>query len=313
MGRLQRFVERMASRPVVGVDLGSAVLKAVQLERVADGGLVLRRCHVTPILADQPPAAACARFLAQLDRSSVKCVFGLASPDLVVRPFQFPPMPKAELRRAIHLEAEQAILNGHPASDVAIDWHLLASSKDQLHGLLAVVPKRVMAQALEPAKAAHLRPAVVDVQGLALWNAYWTLDAQQSGEPKTTLLINLGSRSTNLVIARGPQQLMLVRDEQIGLNGLGSGGGEADWIAEIRDSVGYARSQGGLRALELVVLTGGGATDSTAALLQTSLGCSTIIWNPLRHVLRDAQSPAADDASGPLLAVAVGLALRRPT
>jgi hypothetical protein len=37
------------------------------------------------------------------------------------------------------------------------------------------------------------------------------------------------------------------------------------------------------------------------------------VWNPLEQLARDERSPDVDPALGPLLAVAIGLALRQPS
>ena len=307
---LKQLVERFTTAPLLGVDLGSAAIKVVELAR-EDGQVVLRHAAVAPV-STEDPAGGLKRLLSEAGIGSSCAALALASPQVIVKPFQFPAMPKKELRNAIHLEAEQAILNGHSVRDMAIDWHTLASTKESIRGLLSVVPKSVVNARLSTAKQAGLRPVLVDVEGLALWNAYWVLVGSQESAPKTVLLLNIGSRTTNVVIAKGPDELILVRDLQLGGSALHNGQ-EGDWVAEVRDSLGYARAQGGLRSLDAVYVTGGGSGPNVIPLLKTTVPAPLIFWNPLHEVARDTASPSVQETLGPLLAIAIGLALRQPS
>ena len=308
---LKQLIDRVVTAPLVGVDVGSTTLKVVELAR-ANGTVLLRRCTVAA-LEGTDATKALKQVCATTGLAAAQAALGLASPEVIVRPFQFPTMPKKELESAIQLEAEQAILNGHSLGGMAIDWHILSSNGtggEAVRGLLAVVPKEVLTERLRQARAAGLRPSVVDVEGLALWNAFWTLVGSRDTQPKTVLLVNVGAKTTNLVIAKGPDELILVRDLQLGAAAL-SGGQEREWVEEIRDSLGYARSKGGLRSLEAAYLTGGGSSPAVMTALMSTVMVPVEFWNPLKQMGRDADSPAVKDSVGPLLAVAIGLALRK--
>ena len=308
---LKQVVDRLTSVPIVGVDLGSAVVKVVELAR-ANGQLSLRRCAVAPV-EGREPTSLLRQLLTEAGITTTHAVLGLAAPEVVVKPFGFPSMPRKELRNAIQLEAEQAILNGHAASDMAIDWHTLSSSaKDSIRGLLAVVPKNLLVTRMGIVRAVGLRTAIVDVEGLALWNAYWNLVGVQEPQRKTVFLINIGARTTNLVIATGPDALILVRDIQLGGHALASGQSQ-DWVGEIRDSLGYARAKTGLRTLDAVYVTGGGSGPTLIPLLKSAVSVPLTFWNPLGQLVRDPHGPSIEEPVGPLLAIAIGLALRQPT
>jgi Tfp pilus assembly PilM family ATPase len=137
------------------------------------------------------------------------------------------------------------------------------------------------------------------------------LRGRKESAPKTVLLMNIGTRSTNLVIAKGPDELILIRDLPLGAKAL-TDGEEKEWITEVRDSLGYARSHGGLRELEAVFLTGGGSGQDLKMLLATAAGVPVDFWNPLEDVELE-PGLKVDEGVGPLLAVAIGLAMRQPT
>ena len=138
--------DKLTRVPLIGVDLGSAMLKAVEVER-ANGKIILSRALVLAREGDNDSTSVKRALKAALIRT-VQASVGLASPEVIARPFSFPRMPKKELDQAIRIEAEQAILNGHSLSEIAMDWHLLPdSSNGSLRGLLAVVPRSAIATA----------------------------------------------------------------------------------------------------------------------------------------------------------------------
>jgi type IV pilus assembly protein PilM len=304
---LKRLVDRLTTTALVGVDLGSAAIKVVELDQ-REGGIRLRRAGVAA--AGEHPAQALRQLLQDAGISVAHAALALASPEAIVKPFRLPAMPRKELAGALQLEAEQAVLSGRASHDTAVDWYLFNTAPKEPAGLLAVAPRPVMETRLGIARAAGLQPIVMDVEPLALWNAYWALVGSWQSAPKTVLLLNVGARTTNLVIAKGPEALCLVRNLELGGPAL-EDGQRLEWLSEIRDSIGYARSNGGLRALDEVYVTGGGSGAHLLPLLEPVVGAAVTLWNPLDQIAlgREERVPYAQ---GPLFAVAIGLALRQP-
>ena len=308
---LKQLMDRVVTVPLVGVDLGSAVIKVVEVKRL-NGQVQLSRC-ATASVEGQEPATVLKLLCEKANLTTSQAALGLAAPEVIVRQFQFPHMPRKELSSAITLEAEQAILNGHALGQMATDWQVFhASRQDAVRGLIAVVPKEELSARLKIAKTAEMKPVVVDVEGLALWNAYWVLKGAHEPTPSTVLLVNVGARTTNLVIAKGPDELILVRDLHLGAQALRGGQGN-EWAAEERDSLGYARSKGGLRTLDSAYLTGGGSSPDVMTLLGSAVTAPVECWNPLHQLVRQPDGPRVEESVGPLLAIAIGLALRQPS
>ena len=293
----------------VAVDMGSAALKVVEVVP-SEKRVVLRHCAIAAV-EGKDYTQVLGKLLSDAHLNTRRVTVGLASPEVIVKPFKFPRMPKAELEKAVLLQAEQAILSDYSLNDVTIDGHLLPPySNGSIHGLFAVVPKKVLAARLQTARSAGLNPRVVDVEGLALWNAYWMLEGRLEPAPKTVLLLNVGAHTTNLVIAKGADELILVRDLHLGAQAVGKGQ-EKDWITEVSDSLGYARSECGLRSLDAAYVTGGGSSRVSMQSLESVVSLPIQPWNPLTHVVRGAQSQSLEETKGLQLAIAIGLALRR--
>jgi Tfp pilus assembly PilM family ATPase len=126
------------------------------------------------------------------------------------------------------------------------------------------------------------------------------------------MVVDVGARTTTLVIAKLPDALLLAREVQLGAQALAEAGAQ-DWVAELRDSLVYIRSREGLRGPDVVYMTGGGGSSQACALLQSLVGVPVQRWNPLDQLKRHPASPPVDSAVGPLLPIAIGLALRQPS
>ena len=307
MELLKELFQELAPSSMVGVDFGSAAIKVVELAR-DDGRVVLRRCAVTRAEGDDRTLTL-RKACTEAGITNPHVAVGIASTEVMVRPFQFPRMNRNQLKAAVQLEAEQAILDGHKLKEMAVDWHLVPSdSKESVRGLCAVVPKKELESRLEMAKTAGLQPVVVDVEALALWSAYWTLLGQGEAESKAVLLLNVGARTTNLVVAKGANELILMRDFRLG----GVQDSESrEWVTEVRDSLRYAHSKGGGSDLGAAYVTGGGSNPTMVSSLKSTLAVPVTLWNPFEQVVREDRAAQVEEAVGPLFAVAIGLALRR--
>ena len=102
----------------------------------------------------------------------------------------------------------------------------------------------------------------------------------------------------------------LIRDLQLGGRAL-SEGREKEWATELRDSLGYARSQGGLRQLDHLYVTGGEGRLLLKSLIESAVTAPVTFWNPLNDI-PCAPGLSVENGVGPLLPIAIGLALRQP-
>ena len=307
---IRKIGDLFADSRVVGLDIGPTAVKMAEVAQ-SDEGLMLCRATVADIDRENL-SELLKRVVFENGFKTRQVALGISSPELVVQLFQFPRMPKNEMISAIELEAEHAILNGHALEKMAVDWHLLngyANSGDFIRGLLAVVPKEALSGQIQLAKTAGLDPLIVDVKSLALWNAYWTLLGKQGPVSRTVLLIHLDVHTTHFVIVQGAETLLLARDIQLGTASLQKD--KDTWFSELNDSLVYARSQGGLRRIEAVCVTGA-CTNEILGRISSALGVPARLWNPLDHIsYNKSNGTALAHSQGPLLAVAIGLALRK--
>lgn len=114
----------------------------------------------------------------------------------------FPEMPPGELERSITFQARQYI--PLPLSEVAIDWLKVGEYEDerghkQQQVLLISVPQEHIQKYQRIFKAAGLRLRVLEVESLS------TMRILAGGDPTPTIIVDIGSRSTNIIFAEKGQ------------------------------------------------------------------------------------------------------------
>jgi type IV pilus assembly protein PilM len=212
---VQRVVRRIvettrfrAKRPLVGLDIGSSELKAVQLApagqsyRVA--GLAIEPVPPGTVIEGvvTDPAAVSAAVRRLFERAGFKAAsvaVALPGKTAIVKRITLPAMTGPELDEAIRWEAEQHV--PFPLADV--QWHYEAldswGSAAKTMEVLLVAARREIVEALAAVigDAGHT-PAVIDVAALALQKAH---EANGATRPGATLgLLDMGAHATTVAI-----------------------------------------------------------------------------------------------------------------
>jgi type IV pilus assembly protein PilM len=206
----------------VGIDVGTSSVKAVAVKRSSSGYSLksvgtaeIRRAEYNPEESPQALAEAPLRALERVTQDSTfakkPCAFSVSGPRVAPRLFKFPSIPKGEVEQAIRFEAEQII--PFDLAQAALDYVLfdevMEEGKPQMEGLVVAVHKEEVDKRYVLLKSAGFDPVVLDIDTLALSNAY--IETEGVGERETVALINIGARFTNLAITHGPRRVF-VRD-----------------------------------------------------------------------------------------------------
>ena len=294
----------MSSR-VVGLDIEASRVNYAEVSQHG-GALTLKQGGTLPV-GPGGNAEVLKALAPRISEGGIDIVCAISSPELVVRPFRFPRVAQKEFQKAIRMEAEAAILDGHTLEEMVIDWHRTGSvPREGMEGVLAVAPRAMVSGQMEMFHKAGLHPAVMDVRALALWNGFWRLTPGTKTGSGPTLLVNITGEATNLIVAQGKQGLFLVRDLEIEAHAA-----TGDWLSEIKDSLAYARSKSGLKKLDAAYITGSGAQESLAAKLASAIGLPVPVWDPLRYLPPEQNGSGPRITDGRALSVAIGLALRK--
>ena len=211
---------------LAGLDIGTAAVKLVQLDKTADGYALVGASaeRIVPCQDDeqrqrQNCVDAIKACLAKTNLKGQNIVCGLSGPDVVVRGFSFPPLPDQAVNQAVQMEAQQVCPLDMQQS--VLDYQLIEipetdpASKTKAkprRGVMAVATERLIKESEELLAEAGGKTVMVDVNALALLNCLnelKTLNAQE-----TAAVIDIGSSQTNVVIY-GQDGLPFVRDVNI--------------------------------------------------------------------------------------------------
>jgi type IV pilus assembly protein PilM len=215
------------SKAVVGLDIGSSAVKAVEL-KAAGKGFKVSAFGIEPIPPDSIVDGAIIDSTAVVDAirrlfenkafKSKDVAASLSGNAVIVKKINLPVMTAAELAESIYWEAEQYI--PFDIQDVNLDYQILNTgtseeSKGTMDVLLVAAKKEKIADYTGVISQAGRVPVVVDVDAFALQNAY---EVNYGLEPdQVVVLLNAGASAININILHGDQSLF-TRDISIGGN-----------------------------------------------------------------------------------------------
>jgi type IV pilus assembly protein PilM len=214
-------------KAVVGLDIGSSAVKAVEL-KPAGKGFRVGAFAIEPVPPDSivdgaiidggAVADAIRRLFERKAFKTKEVAASLSGNAVIVKKISLPVMTEAELGESIYWEAEQYI--PFDIQDVNLDYQILdpgtgPDSKGTMDVLLVAAKKEKIADYTNVISQAGRVPVVVDVDAFALQNAYEVNYGPQPGA--IVVLLNAGASAININILSGDQSLF-TRDISIGGN-----------------------------------------------------------------------------------------------
>ncbi len=323
----------------LGIDIGSAKLKAVKL-KITQDNVEVCGFDIRPL---QVGLSAALREIKQSqDIESVN--IGISGVAAVVRYIPFLRMEKAELDKALKFEAQKHI--PFSISEVNLDSYILREDlpDNKMLVLLAAAKKDFVGERIKLIEEAGFKANIIDIDSLALFNAFHYNYAQDESvlKHKAIALLNIGASFSNLDILEGniPR---LNRDIRIaGLNftqqiadalGVDLNSAEnmkispdnerkekisraievvlSNLAGEIRTSFDYYETQGASSVTKIYLSGGASLFSGLKDALVNLLGIEVDYWDPFKRIN---VAPGLDSSRIKLLSgqlgVAVGLALR---
>ena len=216
------------TRTLVGLDIGSSAVKAVEL-RPAGKGYRVAAFAVEPVPPDSIVDGAIIDAGAVAD--AIRRIFegnkafksrdvcaSLSGNAVIVKKITLPVMTASELDDSISWEAEQYI--PFDIQDVNLDYQILdpgtgPEARGSMDVLLVAAKKEKIGDYTGVIAQAGRTPVIVDVDAFALQNAYeanYGLDARE-----VVVLMNAGASAININILQGAQSVF-TRDVSLGGN-----------------------------------------------------------------------------------------------
>ncbi|MFQ5949363.1 MAG: type IV pilus assembly protein PilM [Nitrospiria bacterium] len=321
-----------------GYQLQKFGVKALDSELIVDGTVM-----------DSGQVVSAIRELLQEQSVQVKDVaLSVSGHSVIVKKINVPMMTEEELEESIKWEAEQYI--PFDINDVNIDFHILGSSepgdmKDQMSVLLVAVKKDRLTEYATLVTETGLNPVIVDVDAFTLENMFGV--NYDVGDEEVVALVNIGANVMNIIVLKGGA-FAFTRDISIGgnrysetiqrefnvsyeqaekakrtepvegidpeallniINGLNE-----KISTEVTRSFDYFKSTSTSENIDRILISGGTAkVPNLLAQLGERTGVPVEMADPFRKIDIPEKLFDLDFVRGmaPMLAVGVGLALRR--
>ena len=199
-------------KQTVGVDIGSSSIKLVVLGPGKSAGTRPVVAHqLVPIPeSSEPQFSDLLKTAVQNMKLPLKTVnLSVSGQWVITRVVEMPKLSSHELAQALPFEAQRYL--PFNVQDVVLDGMALGAAEGGKEWVLIVACKRdLLERRIDWIRRAGLEPGVIDVDALALANAYL---AQANGQASkgTHALMNVGTQWTNLVVLNG-EAPYLVRD-----------------------------------------------------------------------------------------------------
>jgi type IV pilus assembly protein PilM len=212
----------LSKKNLVGVDIGSSSVKAVELQG-KPGNLQLLSLGFENLQSD---SIVDGQIMELNDVSNVisnifrehqiktdRIAAGVSGHSVIVKNIVVPQMTEEELEESIEWHAEEHI--PFDITDVSLDYQIIGSSPDALHVLMAACKRDKIANVKQAIQLAGKVPAVIDVDAFALQNCYEVNYQPMPGQ--IVALLNIGAATMNINILNGMKSVF-TRDVSVGGN-----------------------------------------------------------------------------------------------
>lgn len=198
---------------VVGIDIGSSSIKAIQLEPNGSGWKV-----VNAVIQQTPPESCRDGVVTMildvgqtikslLKSSGIRCTKAVAAiygSQVIVRQVQMPVMSEAALRKSIRYEASRYISTS--TEDSVVEFEILGNvpDTDQMNVMLVAAPKEVVDSRVQTIEAAGLEPIAIDVESFSIIRSLVDISTDDEVRSKTIAIVDMGASHTDInIVANG--------------------------------------------------------------------------------------------------------------
>lgn len=214
------FKKGMGKKNLVGLDIGSSAVKAVELNRKGNGfqlmnlgfenlqsdtivdGQIMELNNVSNVISN---------IFSQHQIRTSRVAASVSGHSVIVKNIILPQMSEEELQESFSWHAEEHI--PFDIADVNLDYQLTGRSSESLQVLMAACKSDKIANVRQAIQLAGKQPVVIDVDAFALQNCYEVNYQPQPGQ--VVALLNIGAATMNINILNGTRSVF-VRDISVG-------------------------------------------------------------------------------------------------
>ena len=335
---VNHLIPKPAQAPVIGIDIGTSSVKAVELGQSA-GGLEIRQWAIEPLAGNDAKSALkkIAERLHINNQALVSSVFGKGT---LIRYIDMPRMPLEDLRKSYVFELDKYF--PFDPKNIYTDCSILdPDGKDKkMFVLLAAVKKEMVDERLKLFKDAGFELSRMTINSIAMANVFNRLGPQVKPSGKAKAVLDIGGSASCFMIFKDLNP-RFARDIFVGgqeltkkiANAMGVDGAQAEeikrqpgeklpqvieacempvnnLISEIRMSMDYFMTEKNVQVDELFLGGGGSLLTGIEGVFEKNLGLPVKIWNPLGSVHMNAPAASGDIQNyAAQFGVALGLGL----
>lgn len=329
----------------IGLDIGSTVIKLVQVELGIDKKFHLASFGEVKTPVDADKSEAIKKLVRDTKATSHQVIISLPESQVYTRVIEMPVLPENELAQAIRWQAEQYI--PVPLTDVVLKHQVLNNNDEDravvgnLNVLLVAAPNALLNNYVSMLSNAGLETVAIETEILAVARA---LIGEDVNSP-TTMLVHMGAENTTLsVLSRG--DLVLTQSVATGgaaitrsiISALGLEVNQAEeykktygldaskldgkvvaaikpvvelLVAELKRVLAFYNVHGAKNPVKRVVLSGGTALmPGLIPFLTLSLDMEAQVGNPFLQISISDKQKMAIGENASIYSTAVGLALK---
>ena len=216
------FKKGIGKNSLVGLDIGSSSVKAVELQRKGSSlqlvslgyenlqpdtivdGQIMELNNVSDVISN---------IFNEHKIKTTRVAAGVSGHSVIVKNIVVPPMSEEELHESFSWHAEEHI--PFDIADVNLDYHITATSSEAVAVLMAACKSEKIANVKQAIQLAGKHPVVIDVDAFALQNCYEVNYRPAPGE--VVALLNIGGSTMNINILNGTRSVF-ARDASVGGN-----------------------------------------------------------------------------------------------
>jgi type IV pilus assembly protein PilM len=198
---------------VIGVDIGSSNIKAVQVEAHRDSFRVTRAAQQrTPqgsvrdgIVTDREAVAGAIRqMIKAAGIHATSAVLAVSGPTVAVRQVRMPRMPEAALVKSARFEAPKYISSNVDDSHLAFDiLGPVSDDPNQMEVMLVAAPREMVESRIESVERAGLEAVSVDLESFALQRSLIDCNRRMFEDGALRALVDIGAAHTEVCLLSG--------------------------------------------------------------------------------------------------------------
>ena len=338
----------MASRNLVGIDVGSKFIKAVQVTETS-GQYKVTEFGIAEVNPQVSVPDTINELFSKKGFKTKRVVTAVSGRFVFVRYISMPVMTdeelvnaaKYELGKYIPVEVDEVLHDSQKLEELAAQ----EGQEPEMRVLLVAAKRTFIDEHVAVLETAGLQPAVVDVDSFALGNAYelsGSINPQAVAQGKLVALVDIGASKTNINIMsdsvsyftrefyKGGDDLTDAISKKLSLEAKEAEsfkrnpGGEMEKLQDaisgvlddvchdINISLDYFENQYDKKVEEIYVTGGASNTAGLPETLERTVQKPVNRWNPLQHLELDLPKDSAQELqdNAAQAAIALGLASR---